>query len=411
MKYVLVLGDGMADLPLRELNYRTPLEAAKTPWMDFLAKEGSSGLLKTLPETLPLGSDIANLGILGYNPQKYYPGGRGPFEALIMGAKLHPGEIAIRFNFISEKKGKMESYFAGDISTPEAKELTKELNKRLLEKKGEMRFYSGEGYRGILILKNSRKYSEKVLCQAPHKIKKKVLKNNLVKGLGDVTSIKTAKLLNELALSSKTILVKHPVNKKRISEKKLPANMIWFWGPGKHIPFKKFKDKFNVAGAMVSGVTLLKGMGTAIGLEIIKVPGATSEFDTNYQGKADYALKSLKTFDFVYLHIKAPDDLSHQKDLPRKIQAIEKIDKLVIKKLYQKLKGKEFKIAILPDHLTSSLTGKHLPDPVPFTIYDGKTKDSVEKYSEKAARKGSYGLINGYEFMSLFLENERRKRN
>jgi 2,3-bisphosphoglycerate-independent phosphoglycerate mutase len=421
MKYIVVIGDGMADEQLEILNGRTPMEIADTKWMDFIAKGGKVGLLQTLDKKMPLGSEVANLSILGYDPKTHYPGGRGPLEALAMGVKLKEGEIAIRFNFITEREGIMEHYSAGNISTKEAKELVHELNKKLgMKRKEEMRFYPGKGYRGVLVLKNPKNYSEKVKCKAPHEIKKKLLEDNFAQPIllnekSSKRSEETANLLNELTLKSKDILPKHMINKKRISEGKLPANMIWFWGPGRYTPIEKFEDKFNISGSLISAVTLLKGIGTAIGLEVIDVPGVNSFFDTNYEGKADYAIKALEKRDFVYLHIKAPDDLSHKRDVERKIKAIERIDKFVVGRLLKKLKSEidDFKISVLPDHATSTKTGEHILDPVPFAIYSSSSSkegekgieiDSVKEYSEKAARKGSYGLVKGHEFMNLLLE-------
>ena len=406
MKYVVVLGDGMADLPIKKLNGRTPLEVANIENMDFIASHGKVGLLKTLVEGMPIGSEVANLSILGYSPEKYYPGGRGPLEAPCMGVKLKDKEIAIRTNFVNVEQGILKHYSAGEISTDEGKILCEELNRKLGNE--EIKFYQGKEYRGLLVLKNSQ-YSEKAKCWPPHEINDKKIEDYLPKALNKKAE-KTTELLRELTLESEKILSQHPINKKRISHGKEPANMLWFWGIGRYKEMPNFREKFKINGALISAVTLLKGIGLSIGLSVPEVPGATANLSTNYEGKVDCALKELKQNDFVYIHVKAPDDLSHNGDFENKIKAIELIDKRIIGGILNSLTGENFRIAILPDHTTSTELRKHTLDPVPFAIYSPEEKsDSVKEYNEKAARQGYYGLQNGTDFMKILLKNGNKK--
>ncbi|RLG10482.1 cofactor-independent phosphoglycerate mutase [Candidatus Pacearchaeota archaeon] len=412
MKYIVIVGDGMSDLPIKELNGKTPLEVANTKWMDFIAKEGKVGLLKTLMKGMPYSSETANLSILGYDPRKYYLGGRGPFEAKSLGINLKGNEIVIRINFITVENGILKHYSAENISTKESKILINELNKKF-GIKNELKFYPGVGYRGVLILKNPiknpNKYSEKLKFWPPHELKGKEIKRYFPKPL-EKNAEKTAEILNEIIINSQKILSKSKVNKRRIQKGNLPANMIWFWSAGKYREIPKFKDKFKISGAIISAVSLIKGIGKAIGLSVIDVPNATASFDTNYKGKAEYALNALKDDDFVYIHVKAPDDLSHDGDVKRKIKAIELIDKEIVGRIIKKMQNLKynFKIAILSDHTTSTQTGKHTPDPVPFAIYSSLNKnrrDLVKEFNENSATHGSYGLKQGTEFMKILLKN------
>lgn len=400
MKYIVIVADGMADLPLKELNYKTPLEVASTPNMDFLASNGRVGLLKTLSGNMPKTSEIANLSILGYSPKKYFPNGRGPLEAHAIDLKLKNGEIVIRTNFVNVENGILVHYSAGNISTKEGKILIDALNKNFSNEK--LKFYQGEGYRGVLILR--KKYSEKVKCWPPHEIINKKVDDYLPKALTK-SAKKTEKILRELTLKSEKILSEHWINKKRVKEGKLKANMVWFWGIGKYRRMPSFEEKFKINGALISSVPLLKGIAKAIKLSVPTVPRANASLDTNYEGKADFALKELKRKGFVYLHLKAPDDLSHNGDFKGKIKAIEFIDKRVIGRILNKIKFKNFKIAVLADHTTSTELRKHTLDPVPFLIYSSKkkVKNNIEKYCERTAKK--YGLIKAKNFMKIFLEN------
>lgn len=343
MKYIIVIGDGMADQPLEELNGLTPLQSAITPNMDLIASKGVSGLLKTVPEDLTPGSDVANLSLLGYDPKKYYTG-RGPLEAASLGARLDEGDVAFRCNFITEDNGKLINFNADHISTVEASELIELLNQKF---KQYGKFYLGTSYRHLFILKDEKSASLK--STPPHDIVGEKIDDNLLTPAND----KYAVLLNKIIAESKDILIKHPVNEKRIAEGKLPANMIWLWGQGIKPSIPSFYDKHGLKGATVTGVDLIKGLGVYMGLTNINVPGATGYLDTDYCGKAKYALDALETHDLVYIHVEAPDEAGHAGDLKEKILAIERIDKHVLGKVLNEIPSYDkYAVAILPDHPT-----------------------------------------------------------
>lgn len=398
MKYIIIIGDGMADWPIEELSGKTPLEAAKKPNMDFISKNGKCGLLRTLRDGMPFGSDIANLSILGYEPGKYYSGGRGPIEAASMGLKLGRNDIAFRCNLITEENGFIRDYSGGHISTEEAEILIKEINKKLGTTK--VQFYPGKSYRHILILKDS--FSEKIRCMPPHDIIGQRVDENLIK-VEDKEGEDTAEFLNKLILESKKILENHTINKKRIKEGKSPANMIWLWGAGKKPRMPKFREKFGINGALISAVDLLNGIAIYLGMEIVNVSGATGYIDTNYEGKADAAIDSLKRNDLVYVHVESIDEMSHEGNIKGKIKAIEDLDKRIVGKILDRVKEKDIRIAILPDHATPIKARTHTSDPVPFAIYSKKMKGDNLNYDENSAKKGSYGLREGTEFMKILL--------
>ena len=400
MKYIVVVGDGMSDYPLEQLGGNTPLEKADTKSMDFIAKNGRCGLLKTIPEGFEAGSDVANLAVLGYDPKVYYPGGRGPLEARSLGIKLKDSEIAIRLNLINETDGMIKDYSAGHISDEEATVLIEELDKELGTT--DIKFYPGRGYRHIIVL--SGKYSEEIICKPPHDIHDCPVSENLPKAK-TVEGEDTAKILDDLIEKSREILQNHPVNKKREGGGKLPANLIWPWGAGRSKEVPSFNEMFNLKGALISGVDLLKGIAATLGMEVVEVPGATAYLDTNYEGKADYAMEALERNDFVYIHIEAPDEAGHEGLLDNKIEAIENIDKRVLARILDGMKGREFTIGILPDHATPLSVKTHTHDPVPFAIYSTvREGDSVERFTEKSAEKGSYGLRNGTDFINLLMD-------
>lgn len=402
MKYIIVVGDGMADWPLEELNDKTPLEVADKPNMDLIAERGRCGLLKTIPSGMSPGSDVANLSLLGYNPKRYYTGGRGPLEAASAGIDLKEDEIAFRCNLITEENGILKDYSGGHISSREARELIKALNNRFANEF--IKFYPGVSYRNLLILRSNGKFSLDITCTPPHDIMGERISEYLVKPNRNLGN-ETVNLLNNLILKSREILENHPVNVKRKKQNRLPANMVWFWSGGRKPDLPKFHKKFHLSGALISAVDLLKGIAHYIGLEVINVPGATAYLDTNFEGKAKYGLKSLEEKDIIYIHIEAPDEASHQGMIQEKIKAIENIDKRLISKILNSL-NEEFTISLVTDHATPIEVRTHTKDPVPFAIYSPQRKgDSVKKYDENSAKKGIYGLRNGIEFMNLLLEN------
>lgn len=384
----------MADYPLEELNGKTPLQAAYTPNMDFIAGNGRNGVVRTVPEGMVPGSDIANLSIMGYDPRKYYPG-RGPLEAASMGISLDRDEVAFRCNLVTVKNGVLIDYSAGHISSEEARTLIEYLDEKL---DGNARFYPGVSYRHILVLKGS----EDVTCTPPHDIVERPIEEYLPMG-------RDAEILRKLMHNSVQLLEDHEVNVKRGGESKNPANMIWPWSPGKSPNMPSFEEKFGVRGSVIAAVDLIKGIGKCIGLKVIDVPGATGYLDTNYGGKADYALRSLVDGDFCFVHVEAPDEAGHSGDMEAKIKAIENFDEKVVGRVLRGLKRyDEYKIMVLPDHPTPISIRTHTCDEVPFAIFSpSEAADDVERFDEFSARRGSLGAIEGRELMELFIKGER----
>ncbi|OQX21693.1 MAG: cofactor-independent phosphoglycerate mutase [Candidatus Altiarchaeales archaeon A3] len=403
MKYIIILGDGMSDYPVEELNNRTPLQVANKPNIDFIAKNGVSGMLKTIQEGFEPGSDVANLSVLGYDVRKCHTG-RAPIEAANMGINLNNNEIAFRCNFFTEECGIIKDYSAGHITSEEGKILINLLNKNLSDELKTIngKFYAGVSYRNIFVCKDDN--GKNLICVPPHNIVGEKIEKNLI--AGDKKSEIFAKNLNYIMLKSKEILEKSEINKKREREGKNKANMIWFWGQGKKLKIEEFKTKYNLKGAVISAVDLIKGIGKLAGMDVIEVEGATGLWDTNYDGKAMACIEALDDHDFVYVHVEATDEAGHLGDLNLKILSIENLDKMTWKILKEiDKRGIEAKIAVLPDHATPIKIKTHTVDLVPFAIYSTKNKDErdeVEKFDEFACRNGKYG--KGVEnFMEILL--------
>ncbi|MFH1856660.1 MAG: cofactor-independent phosphoglycerate mutase [Candidatus Omnitrophota bacterium] len=401
MKYIVLVGDGMFDYPLQELNGKTPLEAAKTPYMDFIAKEGLCGMVNTIPMHMTAGSDVANLSILGYDPVKYYTG-RGPLEAANLGVVLSDNDYAFRCNLITENEGILIDYSAGHIGNKEAKALIKFIDHKLSNEN--IKFYPGVSYRHLMkITVTDKKFTPH--CEAPHDILGKEIERHLPKGPG-------SQVLVDLMLESRKLLTGHEINEVRIDLKENPANMIWLWGQGKTPKLKNFYEKFGISGAIISAVDLIKGIGKIIGLEVIEVPGATGYYDTNFRGKAEYALNSLELKDFVFVHVEAPDEAGHSGDIRAKITAIENFDSQVVGVMLEKLKekGEEFRILVLPDHATPISIRTHTNEPVGFAIYgSGIQKDSVDEFNEKSLKNSSLKIRKGNRLLELLLRGEEKK--
>lgn len=388
MKHVVIVGDGMADYPLKQLGGKTPLEVADKPNMDYIASKGRVGLLKTIPDGMYPGSDVAILSILGYDPKKYFTG-RGPLEAAALGIKFGDNDVAFRCNLITEKDGKIFDYSSGHITTEEAAELLKEMKK---SKIGE--FHVGVSYRHIFILRNA---SADIKCTPPHDVVGGLVSEHLIKPKNN----KLARELNDFMLTSKEILSKHPVNVRRVAAGKNPANMIWLWGQGKKPHIETLNEKYGITGAIISAVVLIKGFGVYAGMSTIEVPGVTGYYDTNYEGKADYALKALETHDYVCVHVEAPDEAGHEGDVEMKIKTIEDLDRRLVGRILDR--AENCKIAVLPDHPTPISIRTHVADPVPFAIYaPGMSGDNL-KFDERSAKKGSFKSIAGEQFMRLLL--------
>jgi 2,3-bisphosphoglycerate-independent phosphoglycerate mutase len=401
MKYVVVIGDGMADLPIKELNGKTPLQVANIPNMDLIASRGVSGMLKTVPENMPPGSDVANLSIMGYNPQKYYTG-RGPLEAASIGAKLDDDDVAFRCNFITDENGILADFNAGHISTTEASELIETLNQKFYRYG---KFYLGTSYRHLFVLKDKR--SADLEATPPHDVVGESIEEHLLKPRNDANAI----LLNKIMGESREILSKHPINEKRIAEGSKAANMIWLWGQGIKPSMPSFKSKYGLKGATITGVDLVKGLGVYMGLNNIVVPGATGYYDTDYCGKAKNAIEGLKTHDIIYVHVEAPDEAGHAGDLEEKVLAMERIDKRILGKIMDELPTyKEYTIAILPDHPTPLKLKTHTSDPVPYAMCStNNISDDVMVYDEVSAGKGSMGIEQGYEFVNNLITYSGQK--
>ncbi len=394
MKYIVLIGDGMADYPVPELGDLTPLQAADTPNMDFIAKHGKCGVAKTVPDDMPPGSDVANLSIIGYDPQKYYTG-RGPLEAASIGIYLSEDDIAFRCNLVTEKQGLLADYSSGHISSEEARILMEAVDRELGKS---CKFHPGVSYRHLLVTKRG----EKTQCTPPHDVIGQSVNDVLPQG-------KDADFLIELIKASKPILENHEVNIKRKKMGKNIANLIWPWGQGKAPAMPLFKDMFNVSGSIISAVDLLKGIGKYAGLDIINVPGATGYLDTDFSAKARFALSSLKEHDFVLVHVEAPDEAGHMGNIEAKIKAISDFDEKVVGGMLNELAGfGDFKLMVLPDHPTPISVKTHTREPVPFAIYSStESADYVDRFDEFSAKEGIYGLMEGHRLMNLLIKKDR----
>jgi len=396
MKFIIVVGDGMADYPLEELGGKTPLQVADKPNMDWIASHGKNGLLKTVPRGMQPDSDIAIMSILGYNPRKYHTG-RGPLEAAGTGVELGKEDLAFRCNLITEERGIIADYSAGHITTGEARELIRAV-KGAYGRLGD--FYAGVGYRHLFVMRNASRGSDKLKTAPPHEIVGERLSEHLVKPKNS----EVAKILNGMILGSKQILSNHPTNIARVKRRMKPANMIWVWGQGKKPRMETLVEKYGIKGAIVSAVNLVKGIGVCAGMSKLEVPGATGYYDTNYENKAKFGLKALKNHDLVFIHVEAPDEAGHAGDVERKIEAIENIDSRLLGKILDGLKD-EYAISILADHLTPIKVRIHVPDHVPFAIYSTRDqKDAVKSFDEFSAKRGSFGILEGYKLMDKLLQ-------
>lgn len=403
MKYVVLIGDGMADLPLRELDGKTPLQKAFTPNMDMLAKEGIAGSVRTIPEGFHPGSDVANLSILGYDPRVYYTG-RAPLEAASMGIKLGGDDVAYRCNLVTLKYNKektravMEDYSGGHITTGEAAILLGEIDKAFGS--GMMKFYPGVSYRHLMVWKDGETDVE---CVPPHDIIGKDIADYLPAGKGE-------EALRKIMRESVGILDGHPVNKARIESGKKPANSIWLWGQGRKPKIPGFREKYSISGALVSAVDLTKGLGVCAGFEILQVPGVTGYIDTNYAGKAEYSLKALERVDLVYIHVEAPDEAGHSGNYRDKIKAIEDFDALVVGAVLRGLKSfGEYRILLMPDHATPIEVRTHTAEPVPFVVYDNRLKKKNEGISFDESildRKDILVVEEGHKLMDFFIKGK-----
>jgi 2,3-bisphosphoglycerate-independent phosphoglycerate mutase len=401
MKHIIILGDGMADWPSEALNGKTLLQYADTPNMDRLAKLGRSGKLLTVAPGFHPGSEVANMSVLGYDLTKVYEG-RGVLEAANIGVELQPGDMAMRCNLICIEGDILKNHSAGHITNAEADILIDYLNEKLMDDR--VRFYKGVQYRHLLVIKGGDK---RVDCTPPHDVPLQPFRPLLVKPMTPEAQ-STADLLNSLILKSQELLSIHPVNMRRVSEGKDPANSIWPWSPGYRPNMTPLSQKYPSikSGSVISAVDLINGIGRYAGLKIIKVEGATGLYNTNYENKVKAALEALKADDFVYLHIEASDEAGHEGNLKLKQQTIENLDKRVVGPIFEALQTwqESVAIAVLPDHPTPCELRTHTAEPVPFAVYyRGIEPDEVQQFSELDCASGCYGSMKNDEFMNMFM--------
>ena len=401
MKYIILLGDGMADYPLQELDGKTPLEYAHTPYMDRVAKEGTLGMIDTIPAGLSPGSDVAIMSLLGYDPMECYTG-RGPLEAANMGVQLGVDDVAFRCNLVTLRGHAhyiMEDFTSGHITTEEAKIIINDINKELGSTN--FQFYPGVSYRHLFVWRDGKALLE---TTPPHDITGKAVKEYLPRGEGKEE-------IRGLMERSQVFLRDHPVNRLRIAEGKKPANSIWLWGQGRAPKFAKLTDKYGLSGGMISAVDLLNGIGIYAGLKVIRVDGATGYVDTNYIGKARKALDTLRDTDFVFVHVEAPDEMGHEGNVAGKIRAIEDFDEKIVGAILNEIYGlSPFRLLVLSDHPTPISLRTHSSDPSPFAALSSDEHENLRNgltFSEESALLTGVKISPGYLLMDHFIKNWR----
>lgn len=401
MKYVIVLGDGMADYPIEEIGNETIIEHADTPTLDALAKESEIGMVLTVPEGMSPGSDTANLSVIGYNPQKYYSG-RSPLEALSIGVDMKPTDISFRCNIVTVSEEETNysdktiiDHSSSEISTEDAAVLLKAVSEVLEKEYAGYKFYVGTSYRHLTIWENGTVLP----LTPPHDI--------LGKTIGEY--LPEDKVLREMMEKSYTVLANHPINEERKKKGLNPANSLWFWGAGTRPALSGFEEKNGKKGVMISAVDLLKGIAVGAGMKVIEVEGANGGLHTNYEGKAMAAVNALckDGYDFAYIHVEAPDEMGHQGSIERKLLAVESLDKKVIRVVKEQLEagGEDFRLLVLPDHPTPIRLRTHVGEPVPFLLYDSTDKKSSDLlYNESDAKKSGIYIENGYKIIDHLFE-------
>lgn len=397
MKYVVILGDGMADEPIAALGGKTPLDYAKTPCMDAMAGMGHMGLIQNVPEGMAPGSDVANLSVLGYNPAECYSG-RSPLEALSVGVSMEPDDVIFRCNIVTLTEGEpyeektILDHSSGEIATKDADILMDVIRAQF--NSDSVRFYTGTSYRHIMVWKHGRV----VPLEPPH--------DHLGTKIGPW--LPKEPMLKEMMEESFPILDVHPLNLERAAAGKHKANSLWFWGAGTKPSLRSFLEKTGLKGAMISAVDLLKGIAVGAGMEVYRVPGATGSLDTNYEGKADAAAKALLEdgCDFVYVHVEAPDEMGHQGDVNAKVKSIEYLDSRLIARLKKALdaSGEDYRMLILPDHPTPIRLRTHTGEPVPFLLYDSTRQEKkIARYTEAEAAQTGDVEPQGYRLIDRLI--------
>ncbi len=409
MKHIIILGDGMADLPVERLGGKTLLQYAHKPMMDQLAREGRCGRLVTVPEGFPPGSEVANTAILGYDLNKVYEG-RGPLEAASIGYEMADDDMAIRCNIITLEDGRIITHNGGNLQTKDADVLIKYLNEHLGNDR--VKFITGIQYRHLLVIRGGSKH---IVCAPPHDHPNEEWRGLLVKAEenapveeGRMTAQETADLINDLILKSQELLAAHPYNKAKAAKGERQANSIWPWSGGYRPSMATLQEQYPQvkSGTVISAVDLIRGIGHYAGLKIVEVEGATGLADTNYEGKAQAAIDALRHDDFVFVHVEASDEAGHDGDLELKLKTIEYLDQRLIAPIYREIQTWQEPVcmAILPDHLTPVEMRIHVGQPVPFIIWHRDIEpDSVEQYDEVSCVSGSYGLLKLNEFMQTFM--------
>jgi 2,3-bisphosphoglycerate-independent phosphoglycerate mutase len=398
VKYIILQGDGMADYPLEALGGKTPLEAARTPNMDWLAARGVLGMAHVIPDGFPPGSDVGNMSIMGYDPAVYHTG-RSPLEAASMGVPLGPKDIAFRCNLVtlggSGDDTFMADFTSGHISTEEAAELIGAVGQRLGV--DGIEFFPGVSYRHLMVWRGGK---EKMETTPPHDITDQKVSAHLPKGDG-------AERLLSLMEASRPVLAAHPVNQKRRAGGQRPATTIWLWGQGRAPALPSLTERFGIRGGVISAVDIINGLGVYAGLERIFVPGITGFFDTNYRGKGEYGVASLEKNDFVFIHVEAIDEAGHMGDVEKKIQALEDFDEKVVGTVLQRMaQRKDWRVLLMPDHPTAIALKTHVAEPVPFVLYAAaEPRDNgAVGYHEKAAAATGIVAKNAYRLIEALIE-------
>jgi len=402
LKYVILLGDGMADEKVAQLGGRTPLQAAKKTHMDMMAKNGRLGLVKTIPEGFPPGSDVGNLSILGYDPHISYSG-RAAFEAAGIGVELSSSDVAFRLNLVSLRTAGSETFMddhsAGHIPDAEGRELIELLQRKLGS--DEIQFHAGLGYRHLMVWHGG---TDRVFTEQPQDLLGKNILNHLPTGVG-------APYLISIMNTAQPILTQHLLYTQRIAQHKEPANGIWLWGQGKSPTMISLREKTGLKGAVICAVNLVRGIGIYAGLTAVDVPGATGDIDTNYKGKAEAALRALESHDLVYVHVEAPDEAAHTGNLSNKLRAIELFDDLVVGRILTGIKRFEkFRILCTTDHATPIRTRMHSADAVPFVLYSGEpnANPNITGYDEYSAKSTGIYVAEGHRLLDMFIKDSHR---
>ncbi|MBI2425069.1 MAG: cofactor-independent phosphoglycerate mutase [Candidatus Hydrogenedentes bacterium] len=401
MKYIILLGDGMADWPLPEYGDRTPLEVARTPAIDTVVRLGMIGQFCPIPEGLPAGSDVGNLSMFGYDPRAAFTG-RAPIEAANQGIALAADEVAFRCNLVNIEQARMRDFTAGHIETEEARPLIAALNAAYREQFPEVRFYPGVSYRHLAVVKATETVSldslRRIQAEPPHNITDREVAAYLPSGAG-------SDWIRAMMDQSVGVLAEAPENSARQAAGKLPATSIWLWGQGTAPEVEPYRTKFGLTGAVISAVDLVMGIGVCAGLEVVRVPGATGWIDTNYEGKVQAGLDALQRHDFVYIHLEAPDETAHQGRADLKIQAIEDFDARIVAPCLNYLaQHPDTRILVAPDHYTTIQTKTHAGGPVPFALCGaGVPADGHGRYSERESRESDILIEQGYTLIESFL--------